>query len=648
MPTGGEYEGSLERGQRYDDPLARVMRAFEDCRKHHDEFVLKCEQRYNAYRGWVDKQPDTLEWASQHHPPYLFQIVDTIMASLVDDDLAFAVKPRPTLVKDPEEMQALRDAAFVLENLLRVFHDLDGFDEKQGPLVLQDRICGLTVAKTFWSYRTGLVRKWERQNQPIFNGDGEVTGSTPVLYEAEMEGVLEDHPSFEVVDVRDFFWPEGARSIDDAPYLLHRVWLTIDEVERLMDAGIYDPKVLSELKETGSAPNDEFEQRSDRLFNEQRTKGRVEVLELWEPGKGYRCTAGNRKVLLQEGEWPFWHEEYPFIGISATPDLFTLVGVSDVELAVDLQNSLWDLMNARHDNLALINNAIVLISSDVADPDDYVFAPMERWVVDSPDQTRLLEMNPAPAQVSIPAEGMIKGDIQNVTGGMPFVSGASTSEVDQKTATGVSIITSLAQRRLQSKKQKFTWGYARLVRQQIKLIQQFMSDEKMLPLVGREGQIAFERIFPERIGGDFIVEVDAMTESLMRQERRAEAQAKLSLALQAAPLFAAMAQAGVAPPLNMVAFMDDFLNEFGIRDTARYYAQPPAPPQSPQLPAGGNGGPPSEAANGGGPPGGMTGQNLGITSSQAADTRSPSNALSQSPAMMMQRANALRGAGRNV
>jgi len=47
-----------------------------------------------------------------------------------------------------------------------------------------------------------------------------------------------------------------------------------------------------------------------------------------------------------------------------------------------------------------------------------------------------------------------KGDMQNVSGGMPFMSGVATQTLDQKTATGVSIVTTIAQRMVAAQKQQ--------------------------------------------------------------------------------------------------------------------------------------------------------------------------------------------------
>ena len=50
---------------------------------------------------------------------------------------------------------------------------------------------------------------------------------------------------------------------------------------------------------------------------------------------------------------------------------------------------------------------------------------------------------------------------------------------------------------------------------------------------------------------------------MLRQEKRAEAQAKLQTAANVSQIV----------PLNMKAFVEDFLESYGVQDTEKYFAQ---------------------------------------------------------------------------
>jgi hypothetical protein len=177
------------------------------------------------------------------------------------------------------------------------------------------------------------------------------------------------------------------------------------------------------------------------------------------------------------------------------------------------------------------------------------------------------------------------------------------------------------------KKQLTKWSARRTGEQWLALNQQFLSGDKYVPIVGKDGEMAMEAISPLIIQGRYQIDVEQMDESSLRQERLGEAQARLQVAVQAAPVFQATGK-----PLNLEAFLNDYLNAADIDDTERYYsAQPQQPP--PTLPG--------QAPPGPGGPGGVTGPD-------AASAQAPSNAFSQSGTQFLAQALASRGGSVNV
>ena len=231
------------------------------------------------------------------------------------------------------------------------------------------------------------------------------------------------------------------------------------------------------------------------------------------------------------------------------------------------------------------------------------------------------------AEVSLTAEAQLKGDLQNITGGMPFLSGTDTSNIDQATATGVSIVTSLAQKRLSAKRQQFLWAKGRIGEQWCALNQQYVREPRMVPVVGKDGVEAFEELRPELLQGLYLFETEISDESLNRAERRAEAQSKFNAVMPHAANLAAMGH-----PINPRAYIEDILDTFDITDKERYFAATPQmlPQGQPQ---------PQAPQNGGG----------GITNAAlAAGPSSPSNELSMSPANATQQMMAQSGGADNT
>jgi hypothetical protein len=623
--TGTEQERAL---------VERVIRDFEDAKRHHDTFVSFVERMYRAYRAVLDKRSEAAQWTSKLHPAYGLQLVESVVANMIDDKTTFMMKPRP-LIDDPQRVEDYLAGAKALENIVAYEMEMDRFSRKQRPAALQNSITGLTVMKVAWDYAEAACRQYIQQEKEIRHPEtDEVIGTFPMLVEQEHTRIVRDGPNCEVVDVRDFFWPENAQDVQGAKFIIHRVWMSLDELRDLQKKGVY--KNVDKLTQTRDIQKWEGQVwRSDELFLTNRKREMIEVLEYWGPDNQV-ITVGNRRVLLDAKDNPFHHGKRPFVAWSSMPQPFQFVGVSDMQIIEPLQRALWTTLNQRLDNVALLNNAIILLR-DTADDQDYEFAPGEFWMVEDPTEVQLWQPNPLPAEVSLGSENGIKADMNNVTGGLGLISGQDMQSLDSETATGVSTLTSIAQRRLQARRQQFAYAYEDIGNQVIPLIQQFMTTDRMVPITGLGGAQAFARVSPLQVQGNYVAGVVSISESLMRQERRAEAQALMTLAMQAAPLAAAVGQ-----PLNLRQWVDDLLEAFDKDDPDRYFSAAPQPGAMgvSGAPGGGAVGAP-QIGDVPGPP------SQGVTAPQANDVRSPSNALSQSPALMMQRALAARGGGRN-
>ena len=572
-----------------------------------------------------------LDWTSKLHPPYVFQVVEAMVANVVDPTPKWQVKPRARMAS-LYELHQIEAGAKANQILLGEQVDTDRFAEKQAAFAKQVFITGMSVYKTYWDYQAANVRRQTVVQHPI----DEYGTTVPRLATVEGRKVLRDDPTAEVVNVEDFIWHQAAVSIDKAQRIYHRVWYSFDDLKNLEAQGIYQN--VDALKQSRSF-SDTLASRPDEIYQANRTKDMIEVLECWQRTRdGITVTSiGNRNVVLRdEKPNPFWHGQFPFVVCTSVPDLFRVPGISEVELVSELQEMIWSFMNQRIDSTELINNAIVLIRDDVDSVDQFEWAPGAQWLVTDPQQVSLLQVNPAPAQISLQAEEQLKQDLQNIPGAAPSLLGQTDPQ--QQTATEVSVTTTLAQRRVSLKKQQFKWSASRVGEQWMALNQQFIREPRLVAIAGADGAAAFNEIRPEVIQGDYYLAVTSLDESLMRQERRAEAQAMLQVAMQAAPIFAAISQNNPAiPPLNVKAFMDRYLDSMDEQDKDQFYSAKPQPQITPAAQQGPPGGPQLG-------PGQETG---GVTAPQAYDATSPSNATSLSPLAALQRQGAMAGGPNN-
>ena len=635
----------------------RALKYVEECKQYHDDLISKVETRYNAYKGIVGVVADAAQWTSKLYPPYIMHIVETSLASMVDDKLRYRIRPRATL--DTYFDPSAGDRALLGAEAHQVLFDWQvkqsKLQQQLRPFMLQNAIAGITVAKTFWATKEERRRHLvpdvkpllDEFDQPMVDAYGQPLSYTDMRMETRPT-VVYDGPVTEVRDIHDFMWHESATSLENARYVVDRVWVSPEDFWKGFegDSPIYGPdrggwteKQCREVMGAAKEYTDDYANRWNQNVR-RNDKDLIEVCEVWDNVRNEVTTIVNRCVLAShKPKFPFFFETPPFVSCTTQSDLFKVVGISQVEKVMSLQEMIWDVSNQRLDNLRLINNAIFFFRPDLEDPDAYEFEPGAQWPVEDPTQVGQWAPNPIPAEISLGAEALIKGDMQNLAGGFPFSSGTDSQFVDQKTATGASIVTQLAQKSIDVAKSASYAAWEQVGQQRMILNQQFIRLPTVAPVLGVDNQEELAVIMPELLAGDFNFEIEPIADALAQQQEQASAQALYQIALQAAPILAALSQAGQAQMINYDALWEDTLKAFNKTDVKRYFSSKAAP----QMPGPGG----AQGAPGGENP---MDQPQGVTAQQSIDPSvSPSSSLTLSPVGHLQRAQALsRGGAQNV
>jgi hypothetical protein len=568
----------------------KALRMWEDdCKGGHDTFLTALERRQKSYDAVLEMNSDAAQWTSKQHPPFVQHIVDTTLAGLIESKLSFRVRPKRRLWNDAQEFESVRKGAEAHEILHNCQMTEDRYSEKQRAYALQDAIAGLTVMKNSW--------RRERAKKPSLKVENAAPEELqalgvylPRLVEVEEVQTVFDGPTSEVVNVEDFFWHEAAVELHKSPIVAHRVYMTYQDLKANEGDGPGQYRNVDQLKD--SLDQGEEYSTNRRLDGTNRSKGMVEVLEIWwrEPDGVYVVTLGNRKVELKAAKKnPFWHGEYPFVVCSTRPNLFQIPGKSQVEKIEHLQLALWDLENQTRDNVRLINNAIMIYRNDLDDIDAYEFGPGERWGVEGnpSDSIQMWSPDPIAANIALPHLARLEQMMQNLAGGYPFTSTSEARNTGADTATEAALVTNLAQASTMRLKEQLNYSHERVGQQRTELNKQFIRMPVMAERIGLDSQQEFVEITPMMLNaGDYLFDMSPQAESLMRNERRAEANAKFQMALQAVPVSAALAQAGAATALNFDEFVKDWLKEYGEDVPDRFFSAKPqpqvsAPPGSP-------------------------------------------------------------------
>lgn len=604
-----------------------ALRVVERETAFHDEKNRRILQQQEAYEGILKREKPAAEWESQLHPPLINHAIETAMTMLLESNIKYEIKPTPQEYKGKSWEDAVIGAK-ANEALFdrQMGTSGDRFYEFQRPFVLQAAINRVSVAKTHWRHEEDEVDFLDAKR--IFPLLGRL--SPTKMVESKKKVTLFDGPVTETVDLRDFYWPESAVSLDAAPWCAHAVWMTAYDLQKKADAGIYDKAAVDALLSPADENGSNSEQPDGNEIEIEREKrgrknGKFEVLEIWDKSTRTLHVIGARRTLLMQSPWPFWHREFPFVTMSLAPFPFSIQGLSLVEKLAPLQDAYWDLLNQTFDNNKLINNAIVIMAADYDDPDAFEWAPGAVNTADRPDQVQFFKPEYQLASVAQPLMDKLQADIQNLAMGQPLAIPMS----GRVTATEIATLSQIAQNAAQKMKDQVTYAYQRIGYQRMRLNGQFIRQTQHFIKPGPDGMPMPFSIPAHVFLGDYDFVMKPSADSAIRAEKRSEAQSLASWAMQAAPVWA---MGGT--PLNLRAFSDKLLDAFDVDDTDEFYsgsAQPQPQGGGPQGPQ--PGGAPAQLE----PPKGVTGP------AATSPVTSPSNTQSLAGGVAMARAMAARG-----
>lgn len=527
--------------------LSLVLRCFRHSSKKHEDRQSKYIARYRAFRGVLEKAED--QWQSQLSPPYIFQIIETIYSMIASEH------PRDEVLPIGEKDMAGAEA---LNNLLPQQRRNDSFDSKYGMWAKQALVLGVSPGKVGWTSQMRTMKRREFD---------EMTGQMRTV---EQERLIKDQPSFTHMDASDFFWDTSASRMDECRYAIARWWVTLDSLKSQSVGENPTYKNLDQLKDAprgyggSSAMKDEYILRDKENL--------IEVLEYWDQDR-LICIA-NKSVVIRSEPNPLWHGKLPFVMATPVPDLYSMEGISEVELIMDIQAAIWTFLNQRLDNVRLISNAIVMIRDTMDDPEKLIFEPGAIWPVSDPQEVQLWTPNQNITEASLAAEEELKSDLLNLTAAMQYLGGSAPDQMDNSTATGISIMSNNAMNRVLTKRQRIYDALTDKGYMEIALNQQLMRNpvDIRLPGMTQDVPYRFAKVQPQDILCDCDYTIEAATESMNRQERRQEA---LLLLQTLTPLIPLAPQMGMM--LNMQPMIEKVLDSFDVKNAEAWITPMPQP-----------------------------------------------------------------------
>jgi hypothetical protein len=423
--------------------------------------------------------------------------------------------------------------------------------------------------------------------------------------ESEMN-TLDDRPFTERISVFDMFVDPYARNMNDIAWIAQRIRRRVADVKvdkRYNATGSTGGLVRTKVQPDNTSA---FEDQDDDTPPERRLdpkdQGFVDVVEFWDLRKKQMCVFAlntNDGFLIAPKPWPYPFGQ-PFLQLRnyEVPDVFYPMGeLESIEtLQLELNETRSQQINHRkryarkylYMEDAFEQPGIEALESD----EDNAMVPV------NPGQDISKVLIPMPS-IGIPPDfyqmsAVIEDDIDKVSGVSDYMRGQMPET--RRTATEAAMLQDAQQSRSADKLSKVEDFLARLGEKLIQLLQQYMTGEQVVRIVGQDGQTVWLTYDKDYIQGNFDFEVEAGSTQPQNETFRRQA------AMQMVDAMAPFAQAGVVDPAAVARHVLQF--GFGVSNPGEFMGTAPG---QPPPPPGGEGGapPPGQPAPAGGaaPPG---------------------------------------------
>lgn len=259
----------------------------------------------------------------------------------------------------------------------------------------------------------------------------------------------------------------------------------------------------------------------------------------------------------------------PFVGITPVPMPHKLFGLSIADLALESQKIETALLRGVLDNTYLaINGRYFAVDGQVNLDDLLTSRPGGVVRVKQPGAVGRLDTGSGDAQLGLGMLEYMKGFNEDSTGWTRYNQGSDGDTLNQ-TATGVNLVTSRADMRLDLIARNFADGFRDLFRLMLKLVSQYQQKEDVVKLRGQ-----WVPVNPRewRNGFDCVINVGLGTGNKDQQVGHL-------MALLQQQQFGL--QVGTATPMNVLEAQKELAKAMGFKSADKFFQAPQGPPPNP-------------------------------------------------------------------
>ncbi len=493
--------------------------------------------------------------------PILWGFIETIVTRMISKNPKIDYKPR----EESDRVQA-----HIFGELFDYWFDKSGAFMEISAWVKNALIYGTSILKIDWYKSPERMVKsyiYDENGEPIADENGYVT--------QDMSVVDYDDPRIKCINLYDFYFDPMATDIDNAKWVIHQYWTTIEELENenieINGEYLYNKSALKRLKDhiDSSEPNEYENTRKDAtgFIKPADMKDKIKVWEYWEDDKF--VMVGDESEIIANGNNKFWHGKKPFIKLvdSIVPHEF--YGKGEIEPVEKDLHVLNTIQNQRITNVNRILNPMWKAKPNV---DDYELDFKDNGIIHVTDlqDAEFLQI-PNVTGSAVQENTMMTESIQRALGVTDYVQGVQTPG---QTAAEVQVKTEQANARFAHKvKIMEEMGLKRLGEFIYQLYQQFATKSKVIRVVGQQGE-RYVKITPADLVGDY--DVIPESDSTLQSDQNAEFAKFLNLFQILQPYFAKQVPNPTTGQIEKVGFINEqevikeLINRSGEKEPDRY------------------------------------------------------------------------------
>lgn len=461
--------------------------------------------------------------------------------------------------------------------------DVQGLPEDIPPgAVITDEMMTFAQSRPDMLAKIGYINAIPQQVQPV--------ALEPMRVYRDVRGTRRiksySGPMVEVISPEDFWMDPKADAIEEALFVIHRVWRTYGELRDMEREGIY--KNVEKVKDWVDKSRSEFEnaESAERYAaagqvdpatnaspNEdlQPARRKLEVFEWWGlldlKGDGYQepylvVVCGD--VILRMEKNPYGHGQAPFEVLRPMLDPYKFSGVGMPELVGEFQALKTAILRQTLDNVSFQNNGMWLVNRNAGVDTSALLNPRPGTIVKANiTQGAVVPITPSSLQ-SMPLNmlELIDSMLQKRTGVTSYNQGLDANSLN-KTATGITRIMDASAQRIELIARVMAeTGIKPLYQKLLMLNQQFIDQTIVIRVFNRPVEIS-----PDDLIGDFDVTVD-VGGATGRDETRSQ---QMMLLLQYA---ANLMSLQVMRPMNIYEICKRLMELWGWKDYDRYLSNP--------------------------------------------------------------------------